>query len=62
MKFVVMVVVAMAANASITLGVIGGVLGNDMIAAWNGPALLAVLEELFASRSRIADGASPRRR
>jgi len=50
MEFEVMVDVAMAANASITLGIIGGVLGNDVIAVWNGHALAAVLEELFASR------------
>ena len=58
MEFVVMFHVARAANASITLGVIVGVLGNDMIAVWNGHALTAVLAELFASRSRTADGAS----
>ena len=56
MELVVMVGVARAADASITHGIIGGVLGDDMIAVWNGVALPAVLEKLFASRSRTADG------
>ena len=58
MEFVVMFHVARAANASITLGVVVGVLGNDMIAVWNGHALTAVLAEVFASRSRTAESAS----
>jgi hypothetical protein len=58
MEFVVVVGVAMAANACIALGIIGGVLGNDMTAVWNRHALPAMLEELFASRSRTADGTS----
>ena len=59
MEFEVMVDVAVAANASIPLGVVVGVLGNDMIAVWNGHALPAVLAEVFASRSRTTDGAAP---
>ena len=59
MEFVVMIGVARAANASIPLCVISDVLGNDMIAVRNGHALPAMLEELFASWSRTADGTSP---